>query len=108
MPDQLSGGQQQRVAIARALAMQPAVLLFDEPTSALDPRTAGEVESVVADLARSGQTMLIVTHSARFARRTAGVLYVMGRGRIIESGPPEQVLTAPREAATRELLAGEG
>ena len=81
MPDQLSGGQQQRVAIARALAMQPAVLLFDEPTSALDPRTAGEMESVVADLARSGQTMVIVTHSAGFARRTASTLHVMADGR---------------------------
>ena len=98
MPDQLSGGQQQRVAIARALAMQPAVLLFDEPTSALDPRTAGDVEAVVADLARSGQTMVIVTHSAGFARRTAGILHVMAEGRIIEKGPPAQVLSAPREA----------
>jgi polar amino acid transport system ATP-binding protein len=106
MPDQLSGGQQQRVAIARALAMQPAVLLFDEPTSALDPRTAGDVEAVVADLARSGQTMVIVTHSPGFARRTAGTLHVMAEGHIIESGPPDQVLSAPREAATRRLLAG--
>ena len=106
MPDQLSGGQQQRVAIARALAMQPAVLLFDEPTSALDPRTAGDVEAVVADLARSGQTMVIVTHSAGFARRTAGTLHVMTEGRIVEKGPPDQVLSAPREAATRRLLAG--
>jgi polar amino acid transport system ATP-binding protein len=104
MSDQLSGGQQQRVAIARALAMQPAVLLFDEPTSALDPRTAGDFETVVADLARSGQTMLIVSHSAGFVRRTAETLHVMGDGRIIESGPPEQVLSAPREAATRSLL----
>jgi ABC-type polar amino acid transport system ATPase subunit len=107
MPDQLSGGQQQRVAIARALAMQPAVLLFDEPTSALDPRTAGDVEAVVADLARSGQTMVIVTHSAGFARRTAGTLHVMSEGRIIEKGPPAQVLSDPREAATRRLLAND-
>jgi polar amino acid transport system ATP-binding protein len=106
MPDQLSGGQQQRVAIARALAMQPAVLLFDEPTSALDPRTAGDVEAVVADLARSGQTMVIVTHSAGFARRTAGTLHVMSDGRIIEKGPPAQVLSAPREPETRRLLTG--
>ncbi|HTU26264.1 MAG TPA: amino acid ABC transporter ATP-binding protein [Pirellulales bacterium] len=107
MPDQLSGGQQQRVAIARALAMQPAVLLFDEPTSALDPRTAGDVEAVVADLARSGQTMVIVTHSAGFARRTAGTLHVMSEGRIVEQGPPAEVLSAPRNPATRQLLAGE-
>jgi ABC-type polar amino acid transport system ATPase subunit len=105
MPDQLSGGQQQRVAIARALAMQPAVLLFDEPTSALDPRTAGDVEAVVADLARSGQTMVIVTHSSGFARRTAGTLHVMADGRIVEKGPAAQVLSTPREAATRRLLA---
>ncbi|HEX4145569.1 MAG TPA: amino acid ABC transporter ATP-binding protein [Pirellulales bacterium] len=108
MPDQLSGGQQQRVAIARALAMQPAVLLFDEPTSALDPRTAGDFETVVADLARSGQTMVIVTHSAGFARRTAGTLHVISEGRIVEKGPPAQVLSAPRENATRRLLAGSG
>ena len=107
MPDQLSGGQQQRVAIARALAMQPAVLLFDEPTSALDPRNAGDVETVVADLARSGQTMVIVTHSAGFARRTAGTLHVMADGRIIEKGPPAEVLSAPREAETRRLLNGD-
>jgi ABC-type polar amino acid transport system ATPase subunit len=107
MPDQLSGGQQQRVAIARALAMQPAVLLFDEPTSALDPRTAGDVEAVVADLARSGQTMVIVTHSAGFARRTAGMLHVMAEGRIIEKGPPAQVLSSPHEPATRRLLNGD-
>ena len=94
MPDQLSGGQQQRVAIARALAMEPAVLLFDEPTSALDPRTVGDVEAVVADLAQLGQTMVIVTHSSGFARRTADTLHVMADGRIIEKGPPAQVLSA--------------
>jgi ABC-type polar amino acid transport system ATPase subunit len=105
-PESLSGGQQQRVAIARALAMRPEVILFDEPTSALDPRMAGEVEAVMADLAKSGQTMLIATHAAGLARRTAHTLHIMAGGLVIESGPPEQVLDAPREAATRELLAG--
>ncbi len=105
-PENLSGGQQQRVAIARALAMRPEVILFDEPTSALDPRMAGEVEAVMADLARSNQTMVIATHAAGFARRTAHTLHVMAEGRVIESGPPEQVLDSPREAATQSLLAG--
>src|SRR6185436_13478634 len=91
MPDMLSGGQQQRVAIARALAMKPEVLLFDEPTSALDPRMAGEVESVIADLAASGQTMIVVTHSMRLARRAAQTLHVFESGRVLESGPPEQI-----------------
>ena len=107
-PESLSGGQQQRVAIARALAMRPDVILFDEPTSALDPRMAGEVEAVMADLARSDQTMVIATHAAGFARRTAHTLHIMAGGRVIESGAPAQVLDAPREAATRELLAGRG
>jgi ABC-type polar amino acid transport system ATPase subunit len=105
-PESLSGGEQQRVAIARALAMRPEIILFDEPTSALDPRMAGEVEAAIADLARSEQTMLISTHTAGFARRTAHTLHVMAGGRIVESGPPDQVLDAPREAATRELWAG--
>ena len=103
-PDMLSGGQQQRVAIARALAMKPEVMLFDEPTSALDPRMAGEVESVVVDLAASGQTMIVVTHSLRLARRAAGTLHVFDGGRVVESGPTEQVFDAPRHDATRQLL----
>ena len=105
MPETLSGGQQQRVAIARALAMRPEVILFDEPTSALDPRMAAEVESVITDLARDGQTMVVVTHSMRLARRAARTLYVFEGGHILESGPPEQVFDQPREEATRQFLA---
>jgi ABC-type polar amino acid transport system ATPase subunit len=104
MPDMLSGGQQQRVAIARALAMKPEELLFDEPTSALDPRMAGEVESVIADLAASGQTMIVVTHSMRLARRAAHTLHVFEAGRVLESGPPEQIFDSPRHEATRRFL----
>lgn len=103
-PDQLSGGQQQRVAIARALAMSPDAVLFDEPTSALDPRMAGEVLRVMADLASSGQTMVVVTHALDFARRAAHQVHVMAAGRIVESGPPGAVLDRPGEAATREFL----
>ena len=105
MPDTLSGGQQQRVAIARALAMRPQAILFDEPTSALDPRMAAEVESVIADLARDGQTMVVVTHSMRLARRTADTLYVFEGGRILEQGKPEQIFDSPREEATKQFLA---
>lgn len=105
MPSMLSGGQQQRVAIARALAMRPELILFDEPTSALDPRMAGEVELVMADLAASGQTMIVVTHAIGFARRAASTVHVFEGGRVLESGPPEQVLVAPREEATRRFLA---
>ena len=104
MPHQLSGGQQQRVAIARALAMQPDVLLFDEPTSALDPKMAGEVLSVISDLAKTGQTMLVVTHAMAFARKVATEVHVMCDGLVVESGTPAQVFDAPRHAATRELL----
>jgi ABC-type polar amino acid transport system ATPase subunit len=95
MPDTLSGGQQQRVAIARALAMQPDVMLFDEPTSALDPHMAAEVESVIGDLAATGQTMIVVTHAMHFARRIAHTAHVFVDGRVVESGPPEQVLRDP-------------
>jgi ABC-type polar amino acid transport system ATPase subunit len=105
MPDTLSGGQQQRVAIARALAMRPAAILFDEPTSALDPRMAAEVESVIADLAADDQTMIVVTHSMRLARRAAHTLYVFEGGRVLESGPPQQVFDSPREEATQRFLA---
>jgi ABC-type polar amino acid transport system ATPase subunit len=104
LPDMLSGGQQQRVAIARALAMQPEVLLFDEPTSALDPRMAAEVETVIAEVAASGQTMIVVTHSLRLARRTAQTVHVFEGGRVLESGTAEQVFDAPREEATRRFL----
>jgi ABC-type polar amino acid transport system ATPase subunit len=103
-PEQLSGGQQQRVAIARALAMKPEAILFDEPTSALDPRMAGEVLNVIADLARSGQTMIVVTHAMSFARRVAHTVHVMHDGRIAESGPPEQIFSQPRQEVTRSFL----
>jgi ABC-type polar amino acid transport system ATPase subunit len=103
-PAQLSGGEQQRVAIARALAMKPEVILFDEPTSALDPRMTVEVLAVLEDLARSGQTMLVVTHAMAFARRAATRVHVFGEGRVLESGPPEQIFECPAEAATREFL----
>jgi ABC-type polar amino acid transport system ATPase subunit len=105
MTDTPSGGEQQRVAIARALAMRPEVLLFDEPTSALDPRMAAEVEAVIAHLAQSGQTMIVVTHSMRLARRAAREIHVLCAGRIVESGSPQQVLDAPRHEATRAMLA---
>jgi ABC-type polar amino acid transport system ATPase subunit len=104
-PEQLSGGQQQRVAIARALAMQPEAILFDEPTSALDPRMAGEVLRVIADLAGSGQTMIVVTHAMSFARRVAHTVHVMHEGRIAESGPPEQIFEQSRLEVTRSFLA---
>ncbi|HZU36826.1 MAG TPA: amino acid ABC transporter ATP-binding protein [Gemmataceae bacterium] len=103
-PEQLSGGQQQRVAIARALAMKPEAILFDEPTSALDPRMAGEVLCVITDLAREGQTMIVVTHAMSFARRVAHMVHVMHEGRIAESGPPEQIFGQPRHEATRAFL----
>jgi polar amino acid transport system ATP-binding protein len=104
-PRQLSGGQQQRVAIARALAMRPAVLLFDEPTSALDPELVGEVLAVIEDLARSGTTMVVVTHEIGFARRVADQVVFMDDGRVVEQGPPEQVLDAPQRDRTRAFLA---
>ena len=104
-PRQLSGGQQQRVAIARALAMRPAVLLFDEPTSALDPELVGEVLSVIEDLARDGTTMIVVTHEIGFARKAADQVVFMDDGRIVESGPPEQVLDVPQHERTRTFLA---
>jgi polar amino acid transport system ATP-binding protein len=104
-PRQLSGGQQQRVAIARALAMRPAVLLFDEPTSALDPELVGEVLEVIEDLARTGTTMIVVTHEIGFARRVADQVVFMDDGRVVEQGPPEQVLDAPQHDRTRSFLA---
>jgi polar amino acid transport system ATP-binding protein len=104
-PRSLSGGQQQRVAIARALAMEPLAMLFDEPTSALDPRMTAEVLAVMADLARDGLTMVVVTHAMRFARRLATTVHVIADGVIAESGQPEQVFDAPRTEATRRLLA---
>ncbi|MEU8933874.1 amino acid ABC transporter ATP-binding protein [Streptomyces sp. NPDC048409] len=103
-PRQLSGGQQQRVAIARALALRPRLLLFDEPTSALDPELVGEVLDVIRDLARQGTTMIIVSHEIGFAREVADTVVFMADGRIVEAGPPAQVLDAPREERTRTFL----
>ncbi|MFO0926393.1 MAG: amino acid ABC transporter ATP-binding protein [Gemmataceae bacterium] len=103
-PEQLSGGQQQRVAIARALAVKPDAILFDEPTSALDPKMAAEVLAVMADLAASGQTMIVVTHAMGFARRVATVVHVMHDGTVAESGPPAQVFEAAQTDVTREFL----
>ncbi|MFC7440915.1 amino acid ABC transporter ATP-binding protein [Laceyella putida] len=104
-PAQLSGGQQQRVAIARALAMEPQVLLFDEPTSALDPELVGEVLKTIQELAREGQTMVIVTHEMAFAREVANRIVFMDGGKVVESGPPEQVFAHPKEERTRQFLA---
>ena len=103
-PEQLSGGQQQRVAIARSLAVQPEAILFDEPTSALDPRMAAEVLGVITDLAKSGLTMLVVTHAMHFARQVARTVHVMCEGQIVESGPPTQVFESAAQAITREFL----
>ncbi|AIV56955.1 amino acid ABC transporter permease/ATP-binding protein [Burkholderia pseudomallei] len=103
-PRQLSGGQQQRVAIARALALKPKVLLFDEPTSALDPELVNEVLDVIKELARSGTTLVIVTHEIGFAREVADTVLFMEHGRIVEAGPPAQVLGAPAHPRTRAFL----
>jgi len=103
-PRQLSGGQQQRVAIARALAMEPKLMLFDEPTSALDPELVGEVLDVMKDLARSGLTMIVVTHEIGFAREMADRVAFLDGGSILELGPPGEVLVNPRQARTRAFL----
>ncbi|GAA3148854.1 amino acid ABC transporter ATP-binding protein [Streptomyces echinatus] len=102
-PRQLSGGQQQRVAIARALALRPGIILFDEPTSALDPELVGEVLAVIKDLATSGTTLVIVTHEIGFAREVADRVVFIDAGRIVEQGPPAQVLDNPRHERTRGL-----
>jgi polar amino acid transport system ATP-binding protein len=104
-PRQLSGGQQQRVAIARALAMRPELMLFDEPTSALDPELVGEVLNVMRDLARSGMTMIVVTHEIGFAREVADTVVFLDQGRIVESGSPAEVLLNPRHERARAFLA---
>ena len=103
-PRQLSGGQQQRVAIARALAMEPKLMLFDEPTSALDPELVGEVLDVMKDLARSGLTMIVVTHEIGFAKEMADRVAFLDGGSIVELGPPGEVLVNPRQARTRAFL----
>ncbi len=105
MPRQLSGGQKQRVAIARALAMDPEVLLFDEPTSALDPEMVGEVLGVMQELARSGLTMLVVTHEMGFARNVATKVVFMHEGVILEAGTHEEVLDHPQQPRTQAFLA---
>jgi polar amino acid transport system ATP-binding protein len=103
-PSQLSGGQQQRVAIARALAMEPRLMLFDEPTSALDPELVGEVLDVMRDLAKSGMTMIVVTHEMGFAREVANTVYFLDQGVIEESGTPTDVLGSPRSERLRSFL----
>ena len=103
-PAQLSGGQQQRVAIARALAMEPEVMLFDEPTSALDPELRDEVLRVMRQLAEEGMTMIVVTHEMQFARDIANTILFFEGGRVLESGSPEQMFTAPTQERTRDFL----
>ena len=103
-PGHLSGGQQQRVAIARALAMQPKIMLFDEPTSALDPEMIKEVLDVMVELAKSGMTMLVVTHEMGFARAVADRMYFFDEGLIVESGSPEDIFHNPQEDRTKLFL----
>ena len=103
-PSQISGGQKQRVAIARALSMEPDALLFDEPTSALDPEMVGEVLRVMNMLAKTGLTMLVVTHEMGFAKEVADRVVFMDKGVIVEEGPPEQIFNNPQNERTREFL----
>ncbi len=103
-PSQLSGGQKQRIAIVRALAMNPKVMLFDEPTSALDPEMVGEVLSVMKELAKTGMTMIVVTHEMGFAREVASRVLFMDQGRIVEQGTPEAVFGCPKHPRLREFL----
>ena len=103
-PEQLSGGQKQRVAIARTLAMDPDVILLDEPTSALDPTMVGEVQAVIRDLAKTGRTMLIVTHEMNFARAISNRVFYMDQGGICEDGTPEQIFDHPEKELTRRFI----
>ncbi|MEJ2597946.1 MAG: ATP-binding cassette domain-containing protein, partial [Anaerolineales bacterium] len=103
-PTQLSGGQQQRVAIARALAMQPKIMLFDEPTSALDPEMIKEVLDVMVELAKTGMTMLVVTHEMGFARNVAHRMVFFDQGLIVEAGTPKEIFTSPTEDRTKLFL----
>ncbi|MGH2621109.1 MAG: amino acid ABC transporter ATP-binding protein, partial [Anaerolineales bacterium] len=103
-PAQLSGGQQQRVAIARALAMQPKIMLFDEPTSALDPEMINEVLLVMTGLARSGITMLVITHEMGFARAVADRMFFFDEGMVVESGSPSDIFDRPKEERTKLFL----
>ena len=104
-PSQLSGGQKQRVAIARALAMEPKVMLFDEPTSALDPEMIGEVLDVIRQVATAGMTMVIVTHEMKFAREVGTRMLFLDKGRIIEDGTQEQVMTRPKTERAKQFFA---
>lgn len=103
-PSQLSGGQQQRVAIARALAMEPELMLFDEPTSALDPELVGDVLEVMKNLAKSGMTMIVVTHEIGFAREVGDTLTFMDGGVVVESGNPREIIANPQHDRTKEFL----
>ncbi|HEY7470081.1 MAG TPA: amino acid ABC transporter ATP-binding protein [Acidimicrobiia bacterium] len=103
-PDRLSGGQQQRVAIIRALAMSPSLMLFDEPTSALDPELVGEVLDVIRTLAGEGMTMIVVSHELAFARDVAHRVLFMDEGRVVEQGPPDQVLVSPVTERAQRFL----
>ena len=104
-PRQISGGQKQRVAIARALAMNPEVLLFDEPTSALDPEMVGEVLDVMKELAKSGMTMVVVTHEMGFAREVASRVLFLDDGVIAEQGTPDEIFGAPKCERLQSFLA---
>jgi polar amino acid transport system ATP-binding protein len=104
-PERLSGGQQQRAAIARALVIEPELVLLDEVTSALDPELVGEVLAIIRELAGSGMTMILATHEMGFARDVADRIFFLHEGRILESGPPAELLVAPRHERTRQFLA---
>jgi polar amino acid transport system ATP-binding protein len=103
-PVQLSGGQRQRVAIARAVAIKPRILLFDEPTSALDPEMTAEVLDLISELREEGRDFVLVTHQMGFAHRVADQIALLSAGRIVECGPPEQVLDHPESEITRSFL----
>ena len=103
-PKHLSGGQKQRVALARALAMKPDILLLDEPTSALDPELVGEVEKSIADAAKAGQTMILVSHDMNFVYQVADKVLFLDKGRILEAGRPEEIFKHPKEARTKNSL----
>ena len=104
-PRHLSGGQKQRVALARALAMKPEVLLLDEPTSALDPELVGEVEKAIAAAAQAGQTLILVSHDMSFVSQVADKVLFLDKGKIIESGTPEEIMKSPKEERTKEFFA---
>ena len=103
-PSDLSGGQKQRIAIARTLAMDPDIIMFDEPTSALDPTMVGEVEAVIRELAKTGKTMIIVTHEMNFARSISNRVFYMDEGGIYEDGTPEEIFEHPVREKTRRFV----